>query len=73
TFGVGNVRAKSIPDNNSAGISSTITIPQSFSLEHVEVIFQATHPYRGDLKIVLTSPSGTQSVLAESHSDSNAD
>lgn len=73
TFGVGNVRAKSIPDNNSAGISSTITISESFSLEHVEVIFQASHPYRGDLKIVLTSPSGTQSVLAESHSDSNAD
>ncbi len=72
-LGVGNVREKSIPDNNSAGISSTITIPQSFRLEHVEVIFQASHPYRGDLKIVLTSPSGIQSVLAETHSDSNAD
>ena len=29
--------------------------------------------YRGDLKLVLTSPSGTQSILAEIHSDSGDD
>ncbi|NJL60400.1 MAG: S8 family serine peptidase [Desulfobacteraceae bacterium] len=72
SFGVGKVD-QLIPDNDSAGVSSAISISDSFRLEHVEVIFQATHPYRGDLKIVLTSPSGTQSVLAELHSDSNAD
>src|SRR5262249_54527665 len=33
-------------------------------IEHVEVVFNATHSYRGDLDVVLTSPSGTESVLA---------
>lgn len=73
SFGIGNVGTKNIPDNDSVGIFSTINVPQFFRLEHVEVIFKATHPFRGDLKIVLTSPSGTQSVLSELHDDYNAD
>jgi subtilisin-like proprotein convertase family protein len=28
----------------------------------------ADHPYSGDLRIVLTSPAGTEQVLAEQHS-----
>lgn len=53
-----------IPDNNATGVTSSINISEEFMLEHVEVVFTATHPYRGDLEVVLTSPSGTQSVLA---------
>lgn len=38
--------------------------------EHVELVTTIIHPLRSDLEIVLVSPSGTQSVLAETHSGS---
>jgi len=58
-----------IPDNNPTGVSSTITMTEDITIESVEVVFDATHTFRGDLEVVLTSPSGTQSVLAELHGD----
>jgi subtilisin-like proprotein convertase family protein len=64
---------QSIPDNNPAGIVSAIHVDRDMKLEHAEVVLNATHRYRGSLKVVLTSPSGTQSILAESRSDRNAD
>jgi len=64
--GVINVN-QSIPDNDPTGVTSTFVVSDNITLEHVEVIFEATHTYRGDLEIVLTSPSGTQSILAEQH------
>jgi|GEM_PF-3545445 len=60
---------QNIPDNNLTGISSTIDVAENFIVEHVEVVFNATHTWRGDLRIVLTSPSGTQSVLAAPRAD----
>jgi len=57
----------SIPDNNNVGITSNIVVSgasQSFSIETVEVTFNATHTARGNLQVVLTAPSGQQSVLA---------
>lgn len=62
--------SQAIPDNNATGISSTFTMSADLTTEWVEVTFAATHPYRGDLEVVLTSPSGTQSVLAEPRGDS---
>lgn len=59
-----------IPDNSAAGVTSRFSVDENIILEHVEVVFDATHTSRGDLEIVLTSPSGTQSVLAERHPDS---
>ncbi|MGC9506154.1 S8 family serine peptidase [Baaleninema sp.] len=61
---------RSIPDNRSSGISQIVDIPQDIKLESVEVVFDATHPNRGDLEIVLVSPSGTESILAEPRPDS---
>lgn len=61
-----------IPDNNSTGISNAMNItgaPENFKIEHVEVQFNATHTYRGDLNIVLTAPSGTSSLLATTRND----
>jgi len=37
------------------------------SIEHVQVVLKTNHPKDTDLTVVLTSPSGTRSVLAESH------
>ncbi|MBO0699046.1 MAG: tandem-95 repeat protein, partial [Zavarzinella sp.] len=54
------------PDRGAA-VSSSVVLDTNIKLEHVEVVFNATHPYRGDLEVVLTAPSGTKSVLAAQH------
>jgi subtilisin family serine protease len=56
-----------IPDANATGVQRQLvfTPPSpSFVVEHVEVILDATHGWRGDLEVVLTSPSGVTSRLA---------
>jgi len=70
-----------IPDNDPTGVSSSFFVPpvqtadQTLDLlvEHVEVVFTATHPFRGDLEIELVSPGGTPSILAQSRMDGNPD
>ena len=62
-----------IPDNNLAGISSTVSITQDIDIESVEVVFDADHTYRGDLAVSLISPDGTESILAEVHGDDKED
>lgn len=62
--------SSAIPDNNAIGVSNTITVSGSniTQIEFVEITFSAAnHKYSGDLKITLTSPVGTVSLLAESH------
>lgn len=58
---------QAIPDNGAAvSASYTVTAANSISrLEYVEVVFDADHQFVGDLEVILTSPSGTESVLAE--------
>lgn len=59
----------SIPDNDPTGVSDTVYIPDYIIAEFVEVYFTAAdHTYWGDLEVTLVSPSGTESVLSESHS-----
>jgi len=41
-------------------------------LEHVEVVFTAFHPFRSDLRVVLTSPAKTKSVLSTLHGTSSS-
>ena len=59
-----------LPDDNPTGVASTLTVANSGigRIEWVDVTFNArSHPYSGDLRIVLTSPSGTELVLADTH------
>jgi len=62
-----------IPDADETGIISSINVnaATNYKIEHVEIILNATHEYRGQLEISLTSPSGTKSVLAEAHADAS--
>lgn len=53
-------------------VSSTITLTRGIVIESVEVYFTADHGNWGDLSVVLTSPSGTSSVLAEKHDTSRS-
>jgi len=61
-----------IPDANVNGVSSTITLSSAVKIEWVDVYFTATHPFWGDLQVVLTSPEGTQSVLADASNTAGA-
>lgn len=58
-----------IPDADVTGIEREIVVSGSGigSIEWVDIEFSSTHSYAGDLTIILTSPAGTQSRLAERH------
>ncbi|MBL9124860.1 MAG: DUF4214 domain-containing protein [Planctomycetaceae bacterium] len=55
---------KAVPDNNAEGITSSVTVAQQIKVERVEVVFDASIPKRGDLRVELISPDGTSSILA---------
>ena len=48
-------------------VQSTINVGLNAKVEFVEVALDATHSDWGDLELVLTSPAGVESVLAEAH------
>jgi subtilisin family serine protease len=50
----------------------TFNVPQTLVCEHVGVRISFDHPTRADLRITLTSPDGTRSVLQQSNNDLNA-
>ena len=61
-----------VPENSPDGVTSSTFIGQDMSLEHVEVVLSATQTYVGDYRVILTAPSGTVSILAETHGDPTA-
>ena len=50
-----------------------ITVTDDLAIESVDVVVDISHDYRGELEIVLVSPSGKESWLAEERSDSGDD
>lgn len=60
---------QTMPDSNATGITSSFTVGADITVQSVEISFSATHASRGQLRVVLTSPSGTRSVLADRHAD----
>lgn len=54
-----------IPDNNANGVTTTLNVPNDgeYVITNVDVWFYITHTYQGDLRVVLTSPAGTNVVL----------
>ena len=62
-----------IPDGSNDWTEFSIDVPVDLQLESIDVLVDISHPSRGDLDIVLRSPSGKESWLAEEHSDSSND
>lgn len=56
---------KNIPDNNTTGITSTLTINENVYLKKVEVKVNISHDYLGDLTLKLINPNGQEILLAE--------
>ncbi|MEX0332314.1 MAG: S8 family serine peptidase [Puniceicoccaceae bacterium] len=50
---------------------STIAVASSYEVQFVRVTLRLNHSDWGDIRVVLESPSGTQSVLAEPHANAN--
>jgi subtilisin family serine protease len=60
---------KAIPDGSATGLEAKTTISNDITIEKVEIIFDAKHPDWGDFTLKLISPSGTESVLANTIPD----
>ena len=66
----------SIPDNDATGRADSIAVDvvfANFRVERVEVVFNATHTWRGDIEVMLTSPTGVVSQLATERPDDFTD
>ncbi|MDP6742469.1 MAG: S8 family serine peptidase [Candidatus Thalassarchaeaceae archaeon] len=72
TSGIQNLNA-AIPDATNVAATDTIYMGDDLQLESVDVLVDIDHNARGDLEIKLTSPSGTESVLATTHGDNGND
>ena len=55
----------SIKDNDKKGVNILLNIDDNLTVEYAELEINTDHSYSGDLKITLTSPSGTNSILAD--------
>ncbi|TDI12740.1 MAG: hypothetical protein E2P04_05010 [Acidobacteria bacterium] len=62
-----------IPDNDPAGVESTIAVFGGFTIEDIQVAVNITHPRIGDLEVDLTSPGGTTVRLHDRSGDNNDD
>jgi subtilisin-like proprotein convertase family protein len=58
-----------IPDNAPAGITSTLDLTDSRTIDNLSVNVNIVHPSRGDLQIVLTAPDGTTAILQNTSND----
>ena len=54
-----------IPDNNTAGATSNISVNRSGNAGNVTITYSIVHTYRGDLKIEIIAPNGATAVLRE--------
>lgn len=58
-----------VPDNNAAGVTVNLQAPANIRIESFELIFSATTTFAGDLRIQVTAPSGTRSIVAVTRND----
>lgn len=65
-----NTTVSAIPDNSAAGVTRSFSFTNTLRVEHAVVRLSATHPFRGNLRVELISPSAMTSVLAIVHNDS---
>ncbi|WP_199248852.1 S8 family serine peptidase [[Phormidium] sp. ETS-05] len=61
-----------LPPTNPQSVSAKMDIAEDINIEWVEVVFEAQHTARGDLKVTLVAPDGTESLLTDRHADPNS-
>ena len=76
-YGVRSV-GRTVLDGDLNGLTGSVTVEENITVEWVEIALNIVdvnfrgEGVRGDLSLVLTSPDGTRSVLAEPHIDRNS-
>ncbi len=65
--------ALAIPENSSAGVTSSVTIEDARAIERIFVRVDIAHPVRGDLRIELVAPDGTTVILQQASLERGAD
>lgn len=55
----------SIPDNNSTGIASLVSVAGAGNIGTLSLSLKITHSWRGDLKVTLVGPDGFQQVISD--------
>ncbi|MFN3201341.1 MAG: proprotein convertase P-domain-containing protein [Bradymonadia bacterium] len=70
---VSSEQAIDVPDRDLAGVNSTIDVAESGVISELSVTVDISHSYRGDLKLTLVHPDGTEVVLKENDNDNSAD
>lgn len=58
-----------LPDNDNAGHDAEVEVTENIRIESFEVVFNVETPFVGDLRIIVTSPAGTPSILTNSRFD----
>jgi subtilisin-like proprotein convertase family protein len=64
---------RNIPDNNATGITDVINIVDALTISSIKVGVDITHSYRGDLRVLLTTPWGAVIELHPKGRGANAD
>ncbi len=54
---------RNIPDNNSSGITSAVTVNRTGTSGNVKISYNIVHTYRGDLTVQLIDPTGAVTTL----------
>ncbi len=62
-----------LSDGTSGWDEFNVSVPVDLQIESIDLIVDIDHPSRGELEIILQSPDGHVSWLAEDHSDSSND
>ncbi|MDA7463351.1 S8 family serine peptidase [Candidatus Poseidonia alphae] len=60
-----------IPDNSGTPLNVSFNVTDALHLESVDIYVDIDHTFRGDLEMILTAPSGMQSILSTKHEDAN--
>jgi immune inhibitor A len=58
-----NITALQIPDDDPAGIGSSLNFTETGTVQSVELVADISHTYIGDLRVELVSPSGQLAML----------
>lgn len=68
-----NTTTTQIPDANTSGVNSLINVSKNnLQVQSVQIKLNIQHPFRGDLFVKLTSPTGeTRTVIGTPNNDSN--
>ncbi|NJK37309.1 MAG: S8 family serine peptidase [Oscillatoriales cyanobacterium RM2_1_1] len=55
----------SIPDNDSKGVSSSVTIAETSTIQDIQITVEIEHQYLGDIEVSLIEPQGQRILLQD--------